>query len=89
MNSSDIGQAWRSFGRPEENLNPILPETQCPVLIAWAKDDFVVPLKKAQPAFQRFPNHRLEVSDGGHAAFLEDPDHFEQSLRKFPRENVR
>jgi 4,5:9,10-diseco-3-hydroxy-5,9,17-trioxoandrosta-1(10),2-diene-4-oate hydrolase len=78
-----LEQAWKSFGRPEENLNPILPEIRCPVFIAWAKDDFVVPLKETQSAFQRFSNHRLEVFDGGHAAFLEDPDHFEQSLRKF------
>jgi pimeloyl-ACP methyl ester carboxylesterase len=83
-----LEQAWKSFGRPEENLNPILPEIQCPVLIAWPKNDFVVPLKETQSAFQRFPNHRLEVFDGGHAAFLEDPDHFEQSLRRFLKESV-
>jgi 4,5:9,10-diseco-3-hydroxy-5,9,17-trioxoandrosta-1(10),2-diene-4-oate hydrolase len=84
-----LEQAWKSFGRSEENLNPILPEIKCPVLIAWAKDDFVVPLKGTQSAFQRFPNHRLEVFDGGHAAFLEDPDRFEQSLRRFLEESVR
>jgi pimeloyl-ACP methyl ester carboxylesterase len=83
-----LEQAWKSFARPEENLNPILPEIRCPVLIAWTKDDFVVPLKGTQSAFQRFPNHRLEVFDGGHAAFLEDPDHFEQSLRRFLKESV-
>jgi len=83
-----LEQAWKSFARPEENLNPILPEIRCPVLIAWAKDDFVVPLKGTQSAFQRFPNHRLEVFDGGHAAFLEDPDHFEQSLRRFLKESI-
>jgi len=83
-----LEQAWKSFGRPEEDLNPILSEIKCPVLIAWAKHDFVVPLKGTQSAFQRFPNHRLEVFDGGHAAFLEDPDRFEQSLRKFLRGNA-
>jgi pimeloyl-ACP methyl ester carboxylesterase len=43
-----LEQAWMSFARPEENLYPILPEIRCPVLIAWAKDDFVVPLKGTQ-----------------------------------------
>jgi pimeloyl-ACP methyl ester carboxylesterase len=33
--------------------------------------------------FEQFPNHHLEVFEGGHAAFLEDPDRFEQSLREF------
>lgn len=83
-----LEHAWKSFGRPEENLNPVLPEIKCPVFIAWAKDDFVVPLKGTQPAFLRFPHHRLGVFDGGHAAFLEDPDHFEQSLRKFLKETA-
>lgn len=83
-----LEQAWKSFGRPEENLNPILPDIKCPVLLAWAKDDFVVPLKGTQPTFQLFPNHHLEVFDGGHAAFLEDPDHFEQSLRAFLKANA-
>jgi len=59
------------------------PHVRCPVLLAWAKDDFVVPLKRSAPSFQVFPNHRLEVFEGGHAAFLEDPGRFEQGLRAF------
>jgi len=81
-----LEQAWRSFARPEENLNPILHEIRCPVLIAWAKDDFVLPRKQSESAFQLFPNHKVEVFDGGHAPFLEDPDRFEQSLRAFLKE---
>jgi pimeloyl-ACP methyl ester carboxylesterase len=30
-----------------------------------------------------FKKHQLQVFDGGHAAFLEDPDRFEKSLRRF------
>jgi pimeloyl-ACP methyl ester carboxylesterase len=84
-----LEQAWKSFARPEENLNSILHEIRCPVWIAWAKDDFVLPLKATQSAFPRFPNQRLEVFDGGHAAFLEDPDRFEQSLRRFLNESAK
>ena len=58
-------------------------EIRCPVLLAWAKNDIVIPLKRSEPSFEQFPNHHLEVFEGGHAAFLEDPDRFEQSLRKF------
>ena len=78
-----LEQAWRSFPKPEEDLGPILHEVRCPVLLAWARDDFVLPLKGTEPTFQQFPRHQLEVFDGGHAPFLEDPDHFEQALRSF------
>jgi pimeloyl-ACP methyl ester carboxylesterase len=78
-----LEQAWRSFGRPEENLAALLPQIRCPVLLAWAKDDFVVPLKRSARSFQAFPDHRLEVFEGGHAAFLADPDGFKQALRGF------
>jgi pimeloyl-ACP methyl ester carboxylesterase len=61
----------------------LLPHVCCPVLLAWAKDDFVVPLKRSAPSFQVFPNHRLEVFEGGHAAFLGDPGRFKQGLRGF------
>jgi pimeloyl-ACP methyl ester carboxylesterase len=76
-------QAWRSFAKPEENLLAMLPSIQCPVFLAWANQDAVIPLKYAQSSFGLFHNYQLEVFDGGHAAFLEDPDRFENSLRKF------
>jgi len=81
-----LEEAWRSFAKPEENLFPILHEIRCPVLLAWAEDDVVVPRKRSEPSFKQFPNHHLEVFEGGHAVFLEDPDRFEQSLRKFLNE---
>jgi pimeloyl-ACP methyl ester carboxylesterase len=47
------------------------------------ENDAVIPLKRSESSFKQFPNHHLEVFEGGHAAFLEDPDRFEQSLREF------
>lgn len=76
-------QAWKSFGRPEESLWAVVPQIRCPVLLAWAKDDAVIPLAFSAPNFVRFPDHQLEVFAGGHAAFLEDPDRFEAKLRTF------
>jgi pimeloyl-ACP methyl ester carboxylesterase len=78
-----LEQAWRSFGRPEENLLSMLPNIHCPVFLAWAKQDFVVPLEYSKPSFGLFRNYQLEIFEGGHAAFLEDPDRFESSVRKF------
>jgi pimeloyl-ACP methyl ester carboxylesterase len=76
-------QAWRSFGHPEENLLGLLPKIQCPVFLAWAKQDLVIPLEYSKAYFKLLKDHRLEVFEGGHAAFLEDPDHFERSIRDF------
>ena len=76
-------QAWRSFATSEENLLPMLPSIRCPVLLAWAKHDIVVPLNYVQSSFSLFQKYHLEVFEGGHAAFLEDPDQFEGSLRRF------
>lgn len=78
-----LAQAWRSFASPEESLWEITPTIRAPVLFAWAKDDHVLPLEPFRPALARFPNHRLDVFQGGHAAFLEDPDRFEVSVRQF------
>jgi pimeloyl-ACP methyl ester carboxylesterase len=81
--ASPLEEAWKSFGTSEENLLPIVPRIQCPVLLAWAKQDFVLPLKNAVPSFRLFRSHQLETFEGGHAAFLEDPDRFELALRSF------
>jgi pimeloyl-ACP methyl ester carboxylesterase len=78
-----LEQAWQSFALPEESLWERLPQIECPVLVAWAESDSVISLKYNEAAFARFPNHRVEVFTGGHAAFLEDPDRFEQKLREF------
>jgi 4,5:9,10-diseco-3-hydroxy-5,9,17-trioxoandrosta-1(10),2-diene-4-oate hydrolase len=83
-----LTQAWESFARPEESLWSALPKIRCPVLLAWAKDDFVVPLAANRASFSRIPNHTLEVFTAGHAAFLEDPDHFAAVLHRFLRQMV-
>jgi pimeloyl-ACP methyl ester carboxylesterase len=76
-------QAWQSFARPEESLQSLLPQIQTPVLLAWARDDAIITLRSGAIAYTQFPNARLEVFAGGHAAFLEDPDRFEKELRRF------
>jgi 4,5:9,10-diseco-3-hydroxy-5,9,17-trioxoandrosta-1(10),2-diene-4-oate hydrolase len=78
-----LEQAWRSFGSVEESLWWSLPQIRCPVLAAWANRDIILPLTRHAPALQCIPTLRLETFDGGHAAFLEDPDRFEQALRRF------
>ncbi len=78
-----LEQAWQSFALPQESLWEKLPRVVCPVLAAWARNDSIISLKSNEPAIARFPHRQLEIFNGGHAAFLEDPDRFEMKLREF------
>jgi len=82
-----LEQAWRSFADPSEDLLPLVSTLRCSVLLPWAKSDPVIPLDSVKPSLQRFRDCRLEVFQGGHAAFLEDPDRFESALRAFLKEH--
>ncbi len=55
----------------------------CPVLVAWAKRDRVLQLRRNLPAIRRFPNAKLETFEAGHAPFLETPEAFDASLERF------
>ena len=81
--AAPLEEAWRSFADLNENLLPLIPKLQCTVLLAWAKKDFVIPLSSVRPSFALFRAYRLQLFEGGHAAFLDDPDRFEGALRSF------
>jgi 4,5:9,10-diseco-3-hydroxy-5,9,17-trioxoandrosta-1(10),2-diene-4-oate hydrolase len=81
-----LAQAWRSFGAPDADIRGLGPQITCPVWFAWARGDRINQLTRCQPAIQRFPNARLDLFDGGHAAFLEAPDAFAQAFEQFVRE---
>ena len=78
-----LAQAWRSFGQPDADIRALGARVTCPVLFAWARGDRINQLGRARAAIKQFPNARLEAFSGGHAAFLEAPDEFAQSLERF------
>jgi len=78
-----LAQAWRSFGQPDADIRALAARITCPVLFAWAEHDRINRLGRARAAIRRFPDARLETFRGGHAAFLEAPDEFAQSLQRF------
>jgi pimeloyl-ACP methyl ester carboxylesterase len=78
-----LAEAWRSFGEPSADSRDLATGLACPVLVAWARRDRVLPLRLNRPAIRRIPNARLEVYPGGHAPFLEAPEEFFASLRPF------
>lgn len=78
-----LEEAWRSFGHPDADLRAVAASLACPVLVAWAKRDRVLQLRRSRPAIRRIPGARLELFPGGHAPFLECPDAFASTLAAF------
>ncbi len=78
-----LAEAWSSFGRPSADAREEASKLTCPVFVAWAKRDMVIPLRLHRAAIRRIPNATLEVFPGGHAPFLESPELFLPSLTRF------
>lgn len=78
-----LARAWAGFSGPEADLRGLVPQVRCPVLVAWARRDRVLQLRRNLPAIRRFPHATLETFEAGHAPFLETPDAFEASLERF------
>lgn len=80
-----IRRAWLSFAKPESDLRALALRIKCPVLIAWAKDDKVNRWAFSKAAAKAFPNRRIEMLPGGHAAFLEAPAAFDAVFHNWLR----
>ena len=83
-----LAEAWRSFGEPSADARALAAGLSCPVLVAWAKQDRVVQLRRSLPAIRRIPNVRIETFAGGHAPFRECPEEFSRTLESFLDEAV-
>lgn len=82
-NAAVLRQAWASFGRKDADIRHLAAELAPPVWVAWAKRDFIIPLKVCLPAIQRIPQHSLTVFEGGHTPFLERTDEFAEGFEAF------
>ena len=80
-----LRQAWESFARPDSDIRALVPRIACPVWIAWAKSDSIAAWSRARAAVGKFPNAKVQLFRGGHAAFLEDPDRFAKGFLAFAR----
>lgn len=78
-----LAEAWGSFASPQADLRALASTLRCPTLFAWAAKDRILPWSKSRAAAATVPDHRVEMFDGGHAAFLEDPDRFAGIFRGF------
>lgn len=78
-----LAEAWKSFAEPQADLRWLISQIHCPVLFAWAGKDRILPWARTRPAAETFEDYRVEMFRAGHAAFLEDPDRFADSFRRF------
>jgi 4,5:9,10-diseco-3-hydroxy-5,9,17-trioxoandrosta-1(10),2-diene-4-oate hydrolase len=78
-----LAQSWRGFAEPEADLRALPAQLSIPVWLAWAKSDRLVSWERSRRAALRFPNRKVTLFRGGHAAFLEDPDRFATHFRAF------
>ena len=76
-------EAWRSFGTPAADLRAAAAALACPVLVAWAKSDRVIPYLLVRPALEQIPGVEIVSFPGGHAPFLECPERFTPVLEGF------
>ena len=75
--------AWQNFSGPHADLRHLVPKLQCPVLYAWAKNDAANAWSRSKRAALTAPRHRVHLFEGGHAAFLEQPEAFDAALVTF------
>lgn len=81
-----LAEAWRGFGEPAADIRAKASGLRIPVFAAWAKSDRFVSWSRSKKAVSKIPDHRVRLFDGGHAAFLEDPDVFAEALLDFVKE---
>jgi pimeloyl-ACP methyl ester carboxylesterase len=66
-----------------------LPAFKKPVLIAWAKDDRIFPVRDAYRLSETFPNARLELIEDSYTFVPEDqPQRLAASILSFMRETA-
>ena len=78
-----LRQAWESFGRADADIRALTPKLKCPVLFAWASQDKLIAWSRSKRAALAVPRDQVVQFDGGHAAFLEQPEAFDAAFVQF------
>ncbi len=84
-----LRQAWESFAAPDADIRHLVPQVKCPVWIAWARSDRVIPWALCRAAARKFPNRKITLFRGGHSAFLENPERFAKAFRAFAKKALK
>ena len=69
----DPGLVLQLEARSHHDTAARLGQIQCPTLVCAGRYDGIAPLSNSEFLARGIPNARLEVFDGGHAFFMQDP----------------
>lgn len=67
----------------KEDLRPIYPEIKLPTLIIWGKEDKELPLKYGEIIHKLIPSSKLEIIDGDHFMFQQNPSEIAKLIANF------
>jgi pimeloyl-ACP methyl ester carboxylesterase len=68
--------------RYTDEIEPLYPKVDLPVLVAWGTEDTWIPVDRAHRLADLIPGARLElIEDAGHLIQLDRPDELEKVLR--------
>jgi pimeloyl-ACP methyl ester carboxylesterase len=69
-----------------DEIEPLYPTLDLPVLVAWGTDDAWIPVDRAHRLAELIPGARLElIEDAGHLIQLDQPGRLEQVVRNWLR----
>ena len=78
-----LAQAWLSFIDPSSDLRSAAAGLSCPVLFTWAMRDRFVRYDLCREAIAAVRHATVEKFDAGHSPFLETPEAFTVSVKRF------
>jgi len=74
----------------KDNLESLLKQIRCPVLLLWGEDDVVTTMDVAETFHKCIPNSQLfSIKNCGHAPMIEHPEWFSGHVERFLKENSR
>ena len=82
-----LAEAWRGFADAAQSDHRALAiALDVPVLFAWAMQDRINSFADAEPTIHHMKRAEVIKFQGGHAAFLEQPEQFAAAFDRFARE---
>lgn len=73
-----------------EDLEPLLGDIQCEVLLVWGKEDEATPLQAGYIMNQKIKKSKIVIlENAGHYAFLDKPKEFSESVIEFLKSGLK
>ena len=82
---ADLRTTWRSGQDLIENdVLPLLPRIQAPVLIIWGEGDDITPFELSETFLEHLPDARLvRLPEAGHLPMVDSAEQFNQAVLSF------